>query len=106
MRRGRPSWYRVDDVGFAAINDGLILENQIFTLLRTHLAGEECYHRLLSFVFDLPLLGFGDSADDPLRVSASSGTGMCWSTKNLADGRLLSAVPALPALNELCLRLP
>jgi farnesyl diphosphate synthase len=53
MRRGRPSWYRVDDVGFAAINDGLILENQIFTLLRTHLDGEECYHRLVSFVFDL-----------------------------------------------------
>lgn len=52
-RRGRPSWYRVADVGYAAINDGLILENQIFTLMRTHLLGEECYERLVSFVFDL-----------------------------------------------------
>ena len=52
-RRGRPSWYRVEDVGYDAINDGLILENQIFTLLRAHLEGEECYARLVSFVFDL-----------------------------------------------------
>lgn len=56
-RRGRPSWYRVEDVGYAAINDGLILENQIFTLLRAHLGdvngGSECYQRLTSFVFDL-----------------------------------------------------
>ena len=52
-RRGRPSWYRVPDVGLAAINDGLILENHIFTLLRTYLEDEECYPRLVSFVIDL-----------------------------------------------------
>ena len=37
----------------SAINDGLILENQIFTLLRANFEREEYYTRLVSFVFDL-----------------------------------------------------
>ena len=52
-RRGKTSWYRVPDVGYGAINDGLILENQIFTLLRANFEREEYYTRLVSFVFDL-----------------------------------------------------
>ena len=43
----------MQDVGYGAINDGLILENQIFTLLRANFEGDECYNRLVSFVFDL-----------------------------------------------------
>jgi hypothetical protein len=46
-RRGQPCWYRVEGVGFMAVNDALLLEGAIYQMVRTHFKGEPCYLDLL-----------------------------------------------------------
>lgn len=46
-RRGQPCWYRNNDIGLAGINDGILLEQAIFQLLRTHFKGKPYYVELL-----------------------------------------------------------
>jgi farnesyl diphosphate synthase len=43
MRRGVPCWYKVADIGLAAINDAFLLESTVFELLRIHLKSQPCY---------------------------------------------------------------
>ncbi|KAE8679176.1 fructose-bisphosphate aldolase [Hibiscus syriacus] len=40
-RRGRPCWFRLPKVGMIAVNDGLILRNQIFRILKRHFTVSE-----------------------------------------------------------------
>ena len=35
-RRGQPCWYKLPDVQLNAINDGILLESQIYRLLKRH----------------------------------------------------------------------
>ncbi|KAE8706569.1 Farnesyl pyrophosphate synthase 2 [Hibiscus syriacus] len=46
-RRGQPCWFRLSKVGMIAINDGLILRNQIFRILKRHFIGKPYYTDLL-----------------------------------------------------------
>ncbi len=47
-RRGVPCWYRVDDVRLGACNDFIMLESQLFRLLKFYFKGEpELYYKLL-----------------------------------------------------------
>ncbi|KAI5084661.1 hypothetical protein GOP47_0000830 [Adiantum capillus-veneris] len=45
-RRGQPCWYRVPQVGFIAINDGILLRNHIFRMLRWYFRSKAYYLEL------------------------------------------------------------
>jgi len=42
-RRGQPCWYQRGDVGLTAINDAIILETCIYTLLHSHFHDQPNY---------------------------------------------------------------
>jgi len=64
LRRGRPSWHANPEVGKAAVNDGIFLENCVFLLLERHFSGLPSYHSLVS-LFRSTLMNtiFGQSLD-------------------------------------------
>ncbi|XP_043686835.1 farnesyl pyrophosphate synthase isoform X2 [Vespula pensylvanica] len=43
IRRNQPCWYLLDDIGLAAINDGLMIENTIYQILRFYFREKEYY---------------------------------------------------------------
>ncbi|XP_036147445.1 farnesyl pyrophosphate synthase-like [Monomorium pharaonis] len=47
FRRGQPCWYRYNNIGLMAINDGLLLESVVYYLIKKHFKGKECYINLL-----------------------------------------------------------
>ena len=51
-RRGHPCWYRADGVGFIAINDGILLEQIIYFILRKHLRSHPAYLQLLELFLE------------------------------------------------------
>lgn len=55
MRRGRPCWYRRDNIGLSAINDGILLEQGIYQLLRRHFSSHPSYINLLHLFHDVSL---------------------------------------------------
>ena len=52
-RRGQPCWYKQGDVKMNAINDGLVLECQIYSMLKRHCKGLPCYAELLEMFHDV-----------------------------------------------------
>ncbi|KAK3927150.1 Farnesyl pyrophosphate synthase [Frankliniella fusca] len=52
-RRGKPCWYKVNDIGLAAFNDGILLESSVFQLLRTHFRNKDCYMDLVELFHDV-----------------------------------------------------
>ena len=42
-RRGRPCWYRNEDVGLVAVNDAFMLESAIFWLLKKYFRTHPSY---------------------------------------------------------------
>ncbi|KAG5348047.1 FPPS synthase, partial [Acromyrmex charruanus] len=53
LRRGKPCWYRYNDIGPAAINDSLLLESAIFYLIKKYFKGKDCYVNLLETFHDI-----------------------------------------------------
>jgi geranylgeranyl pyrophosphate synthase len=51
-RRGHACWYRVPEVGMVAINDGILLEQLIYFILRKHLKSHRAYVPLLELFLD------------------------------------------------------
>lgn len=45
-RRGQPCWYRVPQVGLIAVNDGIIIRNHIFRMLKCHFRSKAYYLEL------------------------------------------------------------
>ncbi|XP_012271868.1 farnesyl pyrophosphate synthase [Orussus abietinus] len=54
-RRNQPCWYLHNGIGLAAINDGLLLEQAVYQLLRMHFKGKPCYLDLLETFHDITL---------------------------------------------------
>lgn len=52
-RRGRPCWYRKNDLGVAAINDGILLEAGIYQLLKKYFHDKPYYTSLLELFHDV-----------------------------------------------------
>lgn len=46
-RRGRPCWYRLPGVGTTAINDSLVLESCLYSVLRAECSHLACYQELV-----------------------------------------------------------
>lgn len=46
-RRGQLCWYRKESVGMTAINDGIMLNNCIFQLLKTNFASHPSYLKII-----------------------------------------------------------
>ncbi|KAI5709068.1 hypothetical protein M8J76_009531 [Diaphorina citri] len=59
-RRGRPCWYRKDHIGLSAINDGILLEQGIYQLLRRYFSSLPCYVNLIHLFHDTSM---GQSLD-------------------------------------------
>jgi len=51
-RRGQPCWYKKDDVKMNAINDGLILEAQIYVLLKRYFGEDADYMRIVELMHE------------------------------------------------------
>lgn len=54
-RRGQPSWYKNEGVGLLAVNDGILLENSIYSILRKYLSKHECYVPVVELFHDITL---------------------------------------------------
>ena len=54
-RRNQQCWYLHNDIGLAAINDGILLENVIYELLRTHFKSKDCYTGLMELFLNTTL---------------------------------------------------
>ncbi|XP_011161322.1 farnesyl pyrophosphate synthase [Solenopsis invicta] len=55
VRRGQACWYRYNDIGLMAVNDGLMLENVMYYLIRKHFKGKDYYVNLLETFQDIIL---------------------------------------------------
>lgn len=51
-RRGHKCWYKVDNVGFGAINDAMMIENGIFYLLNKYFSDKNYFHHVLELFHD------------------------------------------------------
>lgn len=54
-RRGIPCWYRKEDIGLTAINDGILLENGLYSILRRHFSGLPCYVPIMELFHEVTL---------------------------------------------------
>ena len=71
-RRGQPCWYRVEGVGFMAVNDALILEGAIFQMIRKHFRKESFYVDVVDLLHEVRhvfLSSLDISCDTYLQVS-------------------------------------
>ena len=67
-RRGRPCWYLQENVGYAAINDTLMLENTVYMLLK-YFREKDFYVRLFEHFHETtPQTIFGQGVDTKLRL--------------------------------------
>ena len=59
-RRGKPCWYKKDNIGMMAFNDALIIETCIYSILERHLKGHKQYsalvHAFLQVIFNIIML--------------------------------------------------
>jgi farnesyl diphosphate synthase len=63
-RRGRPCWYKVDNLGPAAFNDAVLLEVSIYALLKKHFRDKDYYVDILEIMHDMTYKTiFGQSLD-------------------------------------------
>ena len=53
LRRGQPCWYRYNNLGEAAVNDGVLLESAMYYILRKHFKGKESYGNLVETFQDV-----------------------------------------------------
>ena len=55
-RRGRPCWYLYENLGTAAINDGILLEQGLYQLLSRYFCDKPYYTRVLELFHDVSLM--------------------------------------------------
>lgn len=52
-RRGQKCWYRVENVGMTAINDAIMIENALYTILKQHFSHLDCYVALMELFHEI-----------------------------------------------------
>ncbi|XP_067015784.2 farnesyl pyrophosphate synthase [Anabrus simplex] len=63
-RRGRPCWYRHNNIGTAAVNDGILLESGLYQLTRKYFSDKSYYTQILELFHDVTLkTSMGQSLD-------------------------------------------
>nr|QNT17935.1 farnesyl diphosphate synthase [Colaphellus bowringi] len=63
-RRGQPCWYRNEGVGLLAINDGLLVENSLYSILRRYFSTHPHYISIFELFHDVTLkTAMGQSLD-------------------------------------------
>lgn len=63
-RRGQKCWYRVENVGLTAINDAIMIENALYTILKQHFSHMDCYLALLELFHEISSITiWGQSMD-------------------------------------------
>ncbi|ODM99800.1 Farnesyl pyrophosphate synthase [Orchesella cincta] len=63
-RRGRPCWYKVDNLGLAAVNDAILLEATIYQILKKHFKDKSYYAKAMEVMHDVTYKTiFGQSLD-------------------------------------------
>jgi farnesyl diphosphate synthase len=55
-RRGRPSWYLYENIGTAAINDAMFLENGLYQLLIRYFRDKPYYVHVFELFHDVSLI--------------------------------------------------
>ncbi|KAK9884172.1 hypothetical protein WA026_005128 [Henosepilachna vigintioctopunctata] len=74
VRREAPCWYRKSDVGLLAVNDGLMLENGMYSILKRYFSGHESYLPMIELFHDVTLKSsMGQSLD---KLCGSPGAGL------------------------------
>ncbi|XP_012541545.2 farnesyl pyrophosphate synthase isoform X2 [Monomorium pharaonis] len=53
FRRGQPCWYRYNNNGLMAINDGFLLESAMYYIIKKHFKRKECYINLVETFQDI-----------------------------------------------------
>ncbi|XP_050425247.1 farnesyl pyrophosphate synthase isoform X2 [Adelges cooleyi] len=63
-RRGRPCWYRHNDIGLVAINDGILLEQGLYQIIKKYFRDKPYYCYILELFHDVTLkTSLGQSLD-------------------------------------------
>lgn len=63
-RRGRPCWYKLNDVGSGAINDFVLVEGAIYEVLKLYFKDKKYYVDLLEIMHDVTFkTTYGQSLD-------------------------------------------
>lgn len=63
-RRGHKCWYKLDDVGYTAINDSIMIENGIYYLLKKYFSKESYYLDLIELFHEITFVtSIGQSLD-------------------------------------------
>ena len=74
-RRGKPCWYKKDNIGMMAFNDAIILETCIYSLLNRHFKEHKHYHTLMeAFLQTTRHTTIGQSLDMLSQASQNEGT--------------------------------
>lgn len=60
LRRGRPCWYLVNDNGSIAINDGILLENGLYVILKKYFHNQPYYLQVLEMFRDVSTLNLSN----------------------------------------------
>ena len=63
-RRGQPCWYKLPEVGLAAINDSLMIENAIYYILKKNFDTTDYYVKLIELFHEsMMVTTIGQSLD-------------------------------------------
>ncbi|XP_046860084.1 farnesyl pyrophosphate synthase-like isoform X2 [Xenia sp. Carnegie-2017] len=63
-RRGKPCWFRQEDVGYIAINDSFMLEALVYRLIDFYFRGKSCYKNITRLVHEVTYqTGTGQTLD-------------------------------------------
>lgn len=55
-RRGQKCWHKVENVGLTAINDSLMIENALYSLLKQHFSHLDCYVALMELFHEIAFI--------------------------------------------------
>ncbi|XP_030388605.1 farnesyl pyrophosphate synthase [Scaptodrosophila lebanonensis] len=70
-RRGQPCWHKVEGVGLTAINDALMIENAMYSILKKHFSNLDCYVALMELFHEITYITTCGQSLDQLNSNRS-----------------------------------